>query len=104
MEIKEKEIQDIIDSFILARGLCGYSGEKNYEYFNRRIIKFRKKLAEFPEEFYCDCGEQISEQTLACAGMCDKCYMQSRPKTKNLRCTTKLNHGDIKEFDHSPTP
>ena len=25
----------------------------------------------------------------------------SKPKTKNLRCTTKLNYGDIKEFDHS---
>jgi len=45
MEITEKEIQDIIDSFILARGLCNYSGEDNYEYFNRRIIKWRKKLS-----------------------------------------------------------
>ena len=47
MEITRKEIENLILVLIRARNLTPYSGHRDYEYFQRQIIKLRKKWTNF---------------------------------------------------------
>lgn len=42
-----------------------------------------------PDKFYCECGTEVSSETMACAGMCNKCYIEFEKKHSEKEASTK---------------
>ena len=60
---------------------AGMVRDEMKDYLATQILNNTKEELGFPDKFFCNCGTEISEDTLAYCGMCDECYSQNHGST-----------------------